>query len=92
MKKNELRFRVYRRFETALNKKGYLSLRSIIESNFSFPRKFTIDPVKKTKIKYVTIIKKERVLLEQQIAITKYTRKKVKDNNVKMNKLKKMFG
>lgn len=43
---NSTRRSVERRFNKAINKNGYLSLRSIIESNYYYPRDFIIEPIR----------------------------------------------
>lgn len=46
----KLEKRVYQTFEKALVRNGYLSLRSIIESQYRFPRTFIIEPIRKSSI------------------------------------------
>lgn len=43
---NSTRRSVERRFNKAINKNGYLSLRSIIESHYYYPRDFIIEPIR----------------------------------------------
>ncbi|WP_146150122.1 hypothetical protein [Photobacterium frigidiphilum] len=64
--------RVYLTFEKALEHKGYLSLRSIIESQYSFPRTYVIEPIRNVNI--VPRIKGSSItLLSQQASIGQYS-------------------
>ncbi len=59
MKKNyKSEMKILACFVTALNKCGYLSLRSIIESQYSIgKRSFVIEPIRKNKINYHYVYK-----------------------------------
>jgi hypothetical protein len=86
----QIRLQAYQRFEKAIAKSGYLSLRSIIESSYYYPRKFDIEPIRQPKIK-MDIVKKERILLPQQLAISSQEYCKLKVKNQKIEKLKATF-
>ena len=87
----QIRLQAYKRFEKAIAKSGYLSLRSIIESSYYYPRKFTIEPIQQPFIKKIEVVKKEKILLPQQLAISSYQYGKLKVNSNKFEKLKATF-
>ncbi len=86
----QIRLQAYKRFEKAIAKSGYLSLRSIVESSYYYPRKFDIEPIRQPKIK-MDIVKKEKILLPQQIAISSHEYCKLSVKNQKIEKLKATF-
>ena len=86
-----MRLQAYQRFEKAIAKSGYLSLRSIIESSYYYPRKFTIEPIQQPFIKKIEVVKKEKILLPQQLAISSYQYGKLKVNSNKFEKIKATF-
>lgn len=62
----------YLAFERALDHKGYLSLRSIIESQYRFPRTYVIEPIRNVNI--VPRIEGSSItLLSQQANIGQYS-------------------
>ncbi|WP_434144960.1 hypothetical protein [Photobacterium leiognathi] len=92
MNEKELRLKVNLRFKKAMAKSGYLSLRSIIESHYYFPQTFALEPIRRAKIKKIIVIKKEKILSAQQLAISTYKRKKCKNDYERLNKLKALFN
>ena len=49
-KEQSLKKQFIKRLNKAIKKNGYLSLRSIIESSYYYPRHFIIEPIKKGDI------------------------------------------
>ena len=49
-KKDFTRRQVHKRLKIALNKRGYVSLRSIIESRYSYPQQWIIEPIRRVDI------------------------------------------
>lgn len=85
-----IRLKAYQRLEKAIAKSGYLSLRSIVESCYYYPRKFTLEPIRQRKINR-NVVKTEKILLPQQIAISSYEHCKLSIKNQKIEKLKATF-
>ncbi|PSU87290.1 hypothetical protein C9J27_26215, partial [Photobacterium kishitanii] len=54
----QTRLKVYQRFEKAIAKSGYLSLRSIIESTYYYPRKYNMEPLRQSSVIETEIDKK----------------------------------
>lgn len=86
-KNTALRKQVFKRFDKAINIYGYLSLRSIIESGYYYPRNFIIEPIRKIEITEIIIINTKKLLPQQQ-AISTYRNQKLnihKNNHLNNN-------
>ena len=86
----QIRLQAYKRFEKAIAKSGYLSLRSIVESSYYYPSKFTLEPIRQQKINR-NVVKTEKILLPQQLAFSSHEYCKLSVKNQKIEKLKATF-